>query len=875
MVGGVGATIDQIKGTDKTFKESYRENREEQRLKQQVDDINYPLLTATGKIGGGVLGAARLPGATTFTGSVGYSALQGAGASEEEDLAGITKDAAIGGAFGAAGYGLGAAINNRKEIIEGTKNLAKSGTARIATAAKAAGREAMSGNAPAGETMLDTAFTMMGIPAPLRSIRSFKAGWNEGKAIAAAKGEFDEAVQALSKTFGPGAATNLSDNDILMQKLLEEGIAGMPNPAHQLVASKFAQAHGGDADQYLKLLMRSPDELAAAQRFNPIEAGEELAPQFDEAYKTLRGETGKRYQALSAEAREQFQKVDATPMEELQGILKTIDDDTTVSSTSKNYIREGMKRLGDDFADLEPAEQFDRLVAAKDKLKGGAKWAARNEVPEGASAVRNASQSVDKYLKALDARKTADAEWTTLSRLEDNLFKKIGTVKGGRVQSIDPIKLEKIFSGSATGRQLMKEVVKAEEILAKGNLPPDKVASIQQVLDTIKKYADRSQLSRDMSRFRYSDAGPSSPAVQRMAAAAGNDSAVTTAVRSPQIFLKMKAAAEPAAQSIYGKSFSKLSSDEKRVVSKYALWISQNDGVSDVEIKRKISELMSGKKLPGSSLAGGTTLDNLGDFVIRATAKAGAEEVYSAVTGEDELPDPLKDQVVKYMAEKYNLSETEQKVLRRLLPGVYDAARFAGRAANIVPEKKYKPLGVKPTKDMAPKDVERAIERYTLDGFMDVARDAGPKRASDRYVQSLYGSLSDKNKLRELLSQKGGRNYNPAPEKIFRVHHDEGPFIKDVIEAKAGDVLITDQPRSFTYDDGAIESLIEDRTNRRSVILKVLNNTEGTNITPWSHHSYQREVLVPEGVRYRIVGKSIDEESGLPVIELEEIKHSP
>jgi hypothetical protein len=32
---------------------------------------------------------------------------------------------------------------------------------------------------------------------------------------------------------------------------------------------------------------------------------------------------------------------------------------------------------------------------------------------------------------------------------------------------------------------------------------------------------------------------------------------------------------------------------------------------------------------------------------------------------------------------------------------------------------------------------------------------------------------------------------------------------------------------------------------------------------------------VPEGVRYRIVGKSIDEESGLPVIELEEIKHSP
>ncbi|HEY9661980.1 MAG TPA: hypothetical protein V6C65_26285 [Allocoleopsis sp.] len=56
------------------------------------------------------------------------------------------------------------------------------------------------------------------------------------------------------------------------------------------------------------------------------------------------------------------------------------------------------------------------------------------------------------------------------------------------------------------------------------------------------------------------------------------------------------------------------------------------------------------------------------------------DEAYNYATDTDEgLPDPVKDQVVKYMTEKYNLSEMEQKVLRKLLPGTYDAARFGGK----------------------------------------------------------------------------------------------------------------------------------------------------------------------------------------------------
>jgi hypothetical protein len=580
---------------------SYEQARDESRKAFKEAEKANPGTYLAGDIGGSIatsfipgLGALNAGKGAKLAEVAGKAALQGGltgfGKSEAEGselAADALQGAAIGGVLGAGAYGVGKGIEKGAQAwddIGGKEGLKQVG--------KAFREGAKDGKELGG---LDIS-NVPGVSQLSQAYYGGKRAISEIADLASTKREMGDVAAALQKTFGPGSSVDLSDNDLLMQKLLEGGIVGEPNRAHELVASKFAQVHGGSADQYLSLLKRSPEELAAAQMFDKITASETLAPQFDDAYKTLRSETGKRFGALSDEARTQFQKVDDTPIRDLQTILAAIDDDTTISATSKNYLREGMKKLGDDFADLEPAEQFDRLVAAKDKLKGGAKWASRNEVPEGAAAVRDASQSVDKYLKALESRKTADSEWTALSRLEDNLFKKIGVVKGGRVQSIDPIKLEKIFSGSSSGRALMKEVAKAEEVLASGKLPADKVQDIQSIIDLLKGYANQANLKREMTAFRYGDAGPSSPAIQRMQAVQGKDSPTTTAVRAPQLFLKMKAEASNAAEGIFGKPFSQLSAQERGVVSKYALWLAQNEGASANDIARKIAQLKADLK---------------------------------------------------------------------------------------------------------------------------------------------------------------------------------------------------------------------------------------------------------------------------------------
>ncbi|HEY9664446.1 MAG TPA: hypothetical protein V6C65_38870 [Allocoleopsis sp.] len=593
---GVKPTFDQY-GNVSNSKElagAYREARDEERLKQKVDDINHPVATTVGKIGGGVVSGAMLPGSSTFTGSVGYGALQGAGASEEEDLAGIAKDASIGGAFGAAGYGAGKAML-------ATPGLVKDGVKKAGPAVKA-GAQAITKGGSFGEDAIDAAMISSGLPPVNRLWRGVKAGWNESKAVAAARGEYDEVMEGLSKTFGPGTATNLSDNDILMQKLLQEGIAGEPNQAHKLVASKFASAHGGDSNQYLSLLKRSPEELANAQGFNPIAASEELAPAVQDAFDSVRSASAKQYGALKEQARNQFQ-LTSDPIAILDDALVGANRYRTISTNTRAALqdvlddvagREGEKS----FAELSSKEQFDRILDAKQRIGKAVKWANQHELPEGQKILQDTYGKFQTMLQSLDDMAAADKGYSGFKQLENSLFKKLGTVERGKIKEFDPIKMESLFSGTKTGRQLMVQVQKAKQMLDDGMLPPESAANVQKLLDKIDEMASKASLKREMNAFRYGDAGPSSPAIQRMSAISGKDSATTTAVRAPQLFLKMKAAASNAAQGMYGKSFSKLNPEEQKVVSKFALWIAQNDGADPTTMTRMMESFKNPKFKP-------------------------------------------------------------------------------------------------------------------------------------------------------------------------------------------------------------------------------------------------------------------------------------
>jgi len=118
--------------------------------------------------------------------------------------------------------------------------------------------------------------------------------------------------------------------------------------------------------------------------------------------------------------------------------------------------------------------------------------------------------------------------------------------------------------------------------------------------------------------------------------------------------------------------------------------IRERGNASAAVLAKKLADFArsSSGKLPGSSFNGaGTTLDKVTSQAKVTLSKMAGDKVYEAITGDEEMPDPIKDKAVQYLTEKYNLSPTEQKVLRRLVPGVYDIAGMVkGRIGSHVRE---------------------------------------------------------------------------------------------------------------------------------------------------------------------------------------------
>jgi hypothetical protein len=89
---------------------NYKKYRDEERALNKQAEADHPMLYKGSEIGGGVVSGLLAPGASTLSGAIGYGSLQGLGGSDSDDAGQLIKDTAIGGAFGAAGYGAGEAL---------------------------------------------------------------------------------------------------------------------------------------------------------------------------------------------------------------------------------------------------------------------------------------------------------------------------------------------------------------------------------------------------------------------------------------------------------------------------------------------------------------------------------------------------------------------------------------------------------------------------------------------------------------------------------------------------------------------------------------------------------------------------------------------
>lgn len=553
------------------------------------------------KAGGGL--AARVASGATIGGSQG--AIQGYGNSDEDTLGGQLQDTAVGGGLGAILGGAGGALTKSKAIKDGVADAAV-GAKELLTSdkakyvAKAFGKGMIEPGSLEGNA-IDASAAFFGLPvAPVRTSKAAMKALEAFKELGATDAAIKEAADLGRKAYGPGTMHNMSDETVLARLLIEGG----DNPATRLAANTYAAATGGDGKAYLNLLTKTPDETRAARNFNPIEAGQQLKGDISDTYETLKKEAGQAYGTLRDQARGTFQLKGLDPVKDITSSIEESMRYKSISGSTRNVLDDVFADLAGResqpaFSQIDSGEQFDRIQEAAQRLGKAVKWANQNELPEGQKILQDAWGKMKGHLHELEEMKSADAGYSTFKQIEQNLFKKLGTVERGRLKEIDPIKVELLFKNSATARRLWADIEKTRGLLGTDKLTPAQEAAFKGFLDIADKLKVQSDLAGDMNRFRYKDAGPSSPAIERLQASMRGDSGLMgRASQSPVTFLEIREAAAESAKVLFGKPFNELSLPEKNMVSEMAAWRVAKPSANLFDIQAKTQELLSKHKLP-------------------------------------------------------------------------------------------------------------------------------------------------------------------------------------------------------------------------------------------------------------------------------------
>ncbi len=264
IAGGAEALWDKLKGSDTPFAEAYRKHRDESRANfdaaEQANPTEFGAGEIAGGIGTGVL-AAPLTGGASLGSAValgaGTGALNALGGSNELDAQAATdalKEGALGGAFGAGGYGVGKLLGKGVSAV-GNK---------------------IAGVAERGEAAADSAIAGKAADIASESVDSAKG--TLGKTTADSFKGLDRAAQLLARG-------NLSEEEAApLRAILEGGQAASldKNLAGNLTTDLGSQL---SEQQNARALFEAaqeqyPEELArlTAEMGTPQAALKQLAP---------------------------------------------------------------------------------------------------------------------------------------------------------------------------------------------------------------------------------------------------------------------------------------------------------------------------------------------------------------------------------------------------------------------------------------------------------------------------------------------------------------------------------------------------------------------------------------------------------------------
>jgi hypothetical protein len=389
-------------------------------------------------------------------------------------------------------------------------------------------------------------------------------------------------------------AANIPDDQLFLQAMSEPG----QNSA-KLFAANRVKASGGDEKAFLNLLNKAPEETAAGRAFNKVEAANELADGISKTYDAVKSEAGKVFDGLRNKARSSFTYQGSKPMDVLY--------QAGIEAEKRNGTK-GVKGVLDDvfydltgrdanplFTALDPAEQFDRILQARQTLDKSIKWASQNELPAAQQLLADTRSKLDSFLKPLDDMAAGDKAYSRFKRLEQNLFEKLGTKERGQIVGFEPTKIEDLLGGTKTSRKLGASLEGFKKQIAEGKLSPEAQAKIAPFIKQIDDALSKSKTQRELTAFRY-EAGPTSPAVQSLSQKIKPQSVVDLAGDSPQLFLKLRETIPENARAMFGKGYQELSPDQKVAATKFSAWRLNNLKASERQMNEVMQTFMNAKK---------------------------------------------------------------------------------------------------------------------------------------------------------------------------------------------------------------------------------------------------------------------------------------
>ncbi len=570
--GGIKAIRDTLFGDRlaKDFPESYRKSRDLAREMLHDAEAANPKSYLSGQIAGGTALMA-VPALNVVKGAnigrnLGALALEGGlhgyGATEEEKPIEQLKDVGKGIAYAGIGGGAGAGVG---KIARGVGS--KIGGSKIGSKIKDTGK----GLSNLGKTykeatghpdikyLPDFAKSVAGVKETIKAIADTKTK----------RKEFNQLLNTRGRLEFDG-----TDEEFVLTHLLADG----PNPIKDWVADKSATLLPGQIDSpMLKRVLDIPmDKRSAARQFDRKGAGEELLPEFTDAYKATRKASGEAYERLTSEAREAFEPVGDAPVQMIQDALDYAGSRESIGGNVGAVLRDAKKDLGEDFARISPQDQFDRLSKIRTDIGKMVPWSKKNELPEGQKVIQDVYNSLSHSLQASDEKKAGDALYSTFKTFEDDLFKQVSSVRRGKISDFDSIKLEKLFKESDSGRRLMKQINKAKKAITDGDLSADEASTLLKVISKVEEIKDLADSKRLIDAFRFKQ-GPSSPSIERQASAMGGSKPLTEAIESPAGFINSADQFFPQeAQKRFGKAWNQLGPAERQKLIRLWTWQKKN-----------------------------------------------------------------------------------------------------------------------------------------------------------------------------------------------------------------------------------------------------------------------------------------------------------